>query len=107
MMKMTKWLLMTSIVMMLLVVATVLISNKPGEHYCVVVYKSGEGWGYNVLFKNRIVINQPFIPVIQGNHPFRNKNTAMKTGKLVVKKLSSGKSPEISHTELFDLDAIP
>jgi len=104
---MTKRLLLTSMILTMPMTGIILTDQRQDQHYRVVVYRSGKGWGYNVLLNNRIIICQPYIPVIQGNYPFRDKKTALKTGKLVAKKLSSGKSPGLSQAEIIDLDAIP
>lgn len=71
-----------------------------GHFYTVDVYKSGQGWGYDVLVNKNVYIHQPYIPVINGQMPFPDKNSAKKTGRLVANKLRSHKAPALTKEEL-------
>jgi hypothetical protein len=84
---------------LLMVYATAVAGRN--HSYCVNVFESGEGWGYDILYKNMTIIHQPFIPAVSGQHPFTDKALAKRTGKLVVKKILSNKSPYISAEEVM------
>ena len=46
------------------------------------------GWGYEIKIKQKVLIYQPYIPVINGERPFPNKESAEQVGKLVLKRLT-------------------
>jgi hypothetical protein len=71
-----------------------------GHSYKIEVYKSGQGWGYDIFVKNRVYIHQPFIPVLEGQVPFNDRQSARKTGKLVIRKLKNHKIPSVTKEEL-------
>jgi hypothetical protein len=69
-------------------------------------YPSGNGWGYEIVYKKKVTIHQEFIPCITGNTPFASKNDAEKTAKLVIQKLEEGKIPSITMQDLEELKII-
>jgi len=69
-------------------------------NYKAELYKSGNGWGYDILVNNKTFIHQPFIPALEGEVPFRDKESARKTAALVVEKLKKHKSPGITREEV-------
>ena len=105
-MNMTKKLRLTVIIGVLAVIAmlgTGLIYSVPAKKtkYSVEVFKSGTGWGYNVIRNRKIVIHQPVVPVIENNIPFLTKEDALKTGKNVIAKLERAMNPSLSRDEIF------
>jgi hypothetical protein len=71
--------------------------------YYVNVFVSEGGWGYDILYKNKIIIHQPYIPALNGKYPFQNVDTARETGCLVIKKLIASKSPAIGKAEINNI----
>jgi len=71
-----------------------------GHFYEVDLFKSGDGWGYDILKNNKIYIHQPYIPSVAGEVPFKDRKSARKTGRLVVKKIRNQKSPAVTREEL-------
>ncbi len=67
------------------------------------VIRVEKGWGYELFSKDRIIIHQENIPVIEGNSPFLSRHDARKTGKLTLYKLSTGKIPAITRQDLDSL----
>ena len=45
------------------------------------------GWGYQVLFKNKVVFEQTTKPVIDGTQPFQSETDALIIGLLVKERL--------------------
>jgi hypothetical protein len=68
------------------------------------VIRVENGWGYELFCKDRIIIHQEIIPVIEGNSPFLSRSDARKTGKLALYKLSTGKIPAITRRDLDSLE---
>ena len=71
-----------------------------GHFYDVEIYKSGDGWGYDILKKDNVYIHQPFMPAIEGEVPFPDKKSARETGRLVIKKIRKHKSPAVTKEEI-------
>ncbi len=88
------------IILLLILVAAGLAISKRNQTFKVNVFESSNGWGYDILRKNKIIIHQPFMPAVQGEIAFRNKSAARKTGRLVVKKLENKQLPTINKEEL-------
>ena len=66
-------------------------------------FKVANGWGYDILVNDSILIHQESIPVLQANQVFKNKEQAEQTAELVVQKLKKGQHPTLTK---FDLDKI-
>ena len=71
-----------------------------GHFYDVELYKSGDGWGYDILKKDNVYIHQPFIPAVEGEVPFPDKKSAKETGRLVIKKIRNNESPALTKKEV-------
>jgi len=71
-----------------------------GHFYDVELYKSGDGWGYDILKKDNVYIHQPFMPAVEGEVPFPDKKSARKTGRLVIIKIRKHKSPAVTKEEI-------
>jgi hypothetical protein len=69
----------------------------------VEVYKTGSGWGYDILRGRQIIIHQPVIPVFQNSSSFPSSDLALKAGKKVLKKLREHSNPSLTATDLADI----
>lgn len=63
--------------------------------------KVNQGWGYTITNNDRIIIKQTVIPVISEYKSFQTEKEAIAVGQLVIKKLSTNKSPTITKNELI------
>jgi hypothetical protein len=86
--------------LLLVIILFAVIYAERGHFYKVDIYKSGNGWGYDIIKNNKSYIHQPYMPVVEGQVPFSNKQSARKTGRLVVKKIRNHKSPAVTREEL-------
>jgi len=77
-------------------------SHNP-QHFESRVFKVVNGWGYDILVDDSIVIHQESVPVIQTKQVFAKKGQAEKTAALVIQKLKSGQHPTLTK---FDLQKI-
>jgi hypothetical protein len=84
----------------LVIILFVLTYTKRGHSYELDLYKSEQGWGYDILKNNKIYIHQPYMPAVEGQDPFKDKQSARKTGLLVIKKIRSHKSPAVTREEI-------
>jgi hypothetical protein len=62
--------------------------------------KLEHGWGFSIVKRDKVFINQQFIPLISGKHPFPSRRTAVRTGKLLIKRINEGHIPPISKKDL-------
>jgi hypothetical protein len=65
-----------------------------------------EGWGYQIYYREKMLIDQKIIPAIAGYNRFATKQEARRVGELILLKLSRGKSdfPSITISELDSLN---
>jgi hypothetical protein len=90
-------------VLLSILLGVIFFSCHPKDAYRVAVFKTGDGWGYRIESKEKVYIEQPFIPAIEGTYTFKTKEEAMRTGSLVLQKLKDGKNPAVYRQELDSL----
>lgn len=61
---------------------------KSGLHYNC--FKQENGWGYDVLYNDRILIHQPMIPGKSGSSGFNSEKEAGADAQTVIEKIKSG-----------------
>jgi hypothetical protein len=59
-----------------------------------------DGWGYEILVNNDLLISQEFIPGFSGQQAFKTQADALKCGELVVQKSSRVKCLLLNGTRL-------
>ncbi|KFF06798.1 DUF4907 domain-containing protein [Flavobacterium reichenbachii] len=64
-------------------------------------FKTQSGWGYTIAYKNKILIKQSIIPVINDNKSFSTEDDALKVADLVVNKLNQNISPTVTKKDLI------
>ena len=84
---------------LVVLVVTITLAGR-GHYYKVSLFKSGDGWGYDILKKEKAYIHQPYMPAVEGQVPFKDKRSAKKTGRLVIKKIRNHKSPAVTKEEI-------
>ena len=77
--------------------------NPTISQYSLQVIQIDGGWGYEIVADNKIYISQKYIPAIEGNQLFDNKDDAIKVGQLVLYKLQNKHSPTITKEDLAKL----
>ncbi|WP_165584991.1 DUF4907 domain-containing protein [Chryseobacterium taiwanense] len=73
--------------------------KKTGDFEIKITQQDG-GYGYQIIKQKRILINQPYIPAINKQLPFKNSTEAHKTADLVVSKIGKLSLPRVSLQEL-------
>jgi hypothetical protein len=64
------------------------------------IFKTNNGYGYDILVNDTLQIHQDFVPVIAEKKGFSQPAQAEQAAKLVIQKLQSGENPAISRAEL-------
>lgn len=75
----------------------------PTHQVKVQTYQVGEGWGYKISVKGKVIIDQQFIPVIPGKHVFPDRRTASKAGRLVKKRIIKKQLPALKREDLIEI----
>ena len=74
------------------------------QYFNYKVYATGnDGWGYNIMIHDRVLIHQDCIPVIEGSKPFSTRRSAKRTARYVIKKLKSKQRPYLTKEDLEKL----
>ena len=63
-------------------------------------FQTTGGWGYEVRVDSKPFIHQEYIPAVEGQKRFATEADALKTGNLVVQKLTKGQLPTLSKDEI-------
>jgi Domain of unknown function (DUF4907) len=88
-------------IVFLIVSALLLFScGKDKDKLTAEVYRLDGGYGYKIIYKDRILIKQTAIPSLPGNKKFCDSIDAVKVSNEVVKLLKSRKSPTITGSDL-------
>jgi hypothetical protein len=77
-----------------------------GHFYKVALFKSEDGWGYDILVKDKAYIHQPYMPALEGEIPFKDKRSARKTGRLVIRKIRNHELPAVTREEIKSITGI-
>ena len=75
----------------------------PAQQLKVRTYQVDKGWGYQVLAKDRVIIDQPFIPVIPGRKAFPDKRTASRAGHMVKERMIKKELPALKREDLVEI----
>ena len=78
------------------VCAIVLISGSEDHGFRSEVFRSENGWGYEIFRGRTKIISQPIVPGIPGNMPFPDKKSAESAADAVIQKLSDGEYPGLN-----------
>lgn len=82
-------------------------SNREENEAQAQVFRVDSGYGYRIITKQGILIEQPFIPGVQGKVPFSSEEEAQKVAELVVDKLRNREVPTVLYKELEKLEVVP
>ena len=87
--------------LLFLLLTLLLTSCTEKSAFKIESFKTTTGWGYTIASKNRILIKQSIIPVINETKSFRTEKDALKIGNLVIDKLNKGLSPTVTKNDLI------
>jgi hypothetical protein len=78
--------------------------KKKNGDFEIKITKQDAGYGYQIIKQKRILIDQPYIPAINKQLPFKNSMEAHKTADLVVSKIGKLSLPRVSVQELDSMN---
>ena len=87
--------------LLFLIFAIVFTACNEKSAFKIKSIKTKTGWGYTIACKDRIIIKQSIIPVINKTKSFATEEDALKTGNLVIEKLNKDLSPTVTKNDLI------
>jgi hypothetical protein len=87
--------------LLFLLLALLLISCTEKSPFKIKSFKTTTGWGYSIASKDKVLIKQSIIPVINETKSFLTEEDALKTGNLVIEKLNKDLSPTVTKNDLI------
>ncbi len=91
------------IVVLLLVLGALLFSCEKKQKTRVETFETDSGWGYSIVYNDKVFIKQDHVPAISGSYSFLREIDAQNAGELVLKKLKNRQNPSITIRELDSL----
>lgn len=95
--------ILSSSVLIAIIIAVGIIKSRDSNRFESRVFKVVNGWGYDILVNDTVVIHQESVPVMENQQPFVKKEDAIQTAELVIQKLKNGEPPSLTK---FDLEKI-
>ena len=80
--------------------------NLSDPYHLEVTQIEGSGYGYKIYERERLIIVQPFIPVVSGKRPFQSVQDAQCIGNLVLERIKAGNEFAISKADLDNLGVV-
>lgn len=80
------------------------ITTDNNQQFHGQVVSLNDGFGYQIMSGEKIVILQEYIPGFPGKQKFVSEEDAQKTVNLVLSKLEDGKSPVLLPSDLAELN---
>ena len=77
--------------------------EKQGSEYSYRVYELEKGFGYQILNNDKLLIQQDFIPTINGYKAFGTKEQARKAAIMMIDKLQAKQRPTLTEQEIKQL----
>jgi len=87
--------------LLLIILILLLAACTKSKTFKTEAFKTQSGWGYSIAYKNKMIIKQSIIPVLNDTKSFSNEDDALKVGNLVAQKLRNGISPSVTKNDLI------
>jgi len=102
---MTKNFVFVFLALLILTASSIVLTNLENEknHIQYETFSTKNGWGYNILMNNKIVIHQQMIPAANIEKGFNSKEEAAKVAMLVITKIRMKKFPGLTAAEVQTL----
>ncbi|SDQ97900.1 DUF4907 domain-containing protein [Flagellimonas zhangzhouensis] len=71
-----------------------------------VVIAVDQGYGYQIFYGDELLVQQEFIPAVNGMQTFATPEDAEQVADLVISKIEKKTSPKVTMQELMDMDIV-
>ncbi|MEP2239296.1 MAG: DUF4907 domain-containing protein [Maribacter sp.] len=79
-------------------------ATSPSQLFHSEVVDLNDGYGYQIMRGEKVIILQEYIPGLSGKQKFVTEEQALKTASLVLSKLEDGESPMLLPSDLVELN---
>ena len=84
-----------------LLLVLLLTSCNKQSSFKIESFKTDNGWGYSIASRDKVLIKQSIIPVINKTKSFTTEEDALKVGNLVIEKLNKDLAPTVTKNDLI------
>ena len=96
------WISLLSLLTIILLHHSILIIEDEEEPKAELeIFQSENGWGYQIVIKQKVLIYQPTIPAIDTVAPFPDETSTRKVGILVLKRFNAHSDFSVSKEEVL------
>ena len=74
----------------------------PSIYSYKLIFEENKGWGYQIFEGEKMVVNQPHIPAVQGIKGFSSEKNAAITAEYILKMLEEGTFPPTVSAKTLD-----
>jgi hypothetical protein len=68
-------------------------SSQPVNQLSAQCFQTTQGWGYNILAGQKILIHQPMVPGKSGNKGFETEQQAAASAQAMISDIRAGRTP--------------
>ncbi len=76
------------------------------ENIQLQIFKTTNGWGYDIVKDDKVYIHQEIIPAIEGFKSFITKAEAEKVGNFVIQKIKQKKGGGLPQVTIEEIDSL-
>lgn len=95
-------LLLLPLVLFLYFIRTGDMGSPHGRQPELQTFQLGNGWGYQIVMNQKVLIYQPTIPAIDTVMPFPNEASAHRIGTLVFERLNANRDFSVTKEEMME-----
>ncbi|WP_259329554.1 DUF4907 domain-containing protein [Bacteroides xylanisolvens] len=96
------WISLLSLLTIILLHHSIMVIEDEGEPKAELeIFQYENGWGYQIVMKQKVLIYQPTIPAIDTAIPFPDEVSTRKVGILVLKRFNAHRNFSVSKQEVL------
>lgn len=78
-------------------------NRSTGPVYSSRVFETSQGWGYDILVNDSVLIHQEAVPVLGGGQGFARREWAEKASRIIINKMENGEHPRLTSFDLAQI----
>lgn len=82
-------------------------NQQPKQELTYKCFNTGQGWGYDILAGDQVLIHQSIDPDVAGRKGFVSKQAAEADARIVIDKIKLGKAPVFNSRHLQHTGTLP
>lgn len=77
------------------------MGSLPGRQLELRTFQSGNGWGYQIMLNEKVLIYQPTVPSVDTVMTFPTEESAREIGTLVLNKVNDDKNFSVTREDIL------